>query len=172
MPLPIDGAIAHDAVDAGKPIKIGGKGNSAAPTKVAAGDRVDAWFGLAGEMVVLPYMPLAVRSGDTVGPKTVTLTLTTNAALLAAPGSGVSLVIMGMIVGNSSATLTIFNLVEGGADAATDGTIIFSQPLAANGGGFTNDQVFVLPTNTALKARLGTGVTDVRVNLMYRTIIP
>ena len=170
MPLPIDGAIVHDAVDAGKPIKVGGKANTTAPTAVAAGDRVDAWFGLRGELIVLPYMPLAARSGDTVGPKTVTLTLTTNAALLAAPGSGVSLVILGLIVGNTSATLTRFDLVEGGADGSSDGTIILSQPLAASGGGFTDNRVFMLPANTALKARLGTGVTDVRVNMMFRTI--
>jgi hypothetical protein len=42
------GDTAHDAVDAGNPIKIGGKANTAAPTAVAAGDRVDAWMGTTG----------------------------------------------------------------------------------------------------------------------------
>lgn len=45
------GAVAHDGVDSGNPLKIGGKANSAVPTSVAAGDRVDAWFGLDGSQV-------------------------------------------------------------------------------------------------------------------------
>lgn len=50
--LYVDGSIAHDAVDAGNPIKIGGKANSATPTVVAAADRVDAWFGTQGAQAV------------------------------------------------------------------------------------------------------------------------
>lgn len=46
------GNVANDGVDAGAPVKIGGKANSAAPTAVSAGDRVDGWFSLAGRPVV------------------------------------------------------------------------------------------------------------------------
>jgi hypothetical protein len=169
MPLPIDGAIAHDAVDAGKPMKIGGKASSGPPTAVAAADRVDAFFDLFGRLVSNLYMPPQVRSGDTIGPKTVTVTATTNTALLAAPGASTSLNITRVKVGNTSATLTRLDLVEGGTDGAADGTVVDSMPLAANGGGYmcAFDPPYKLPANTAFKARLGTGVTDVRVNLMY-----
>jgi len=172
MPLPIDGAVAHDAADSGKPLKIGGKATTAAPTAVSAsGDRVDAFFDLLGRLVVSLYMAPQVRNADVVGPKTVTLTLTTNAAVLATPGSGLSLHLTGIEAGNTSATMTRLDLVEGGADAGTDGTIIHSMPLAASGGGYvkTWNPPYKLPANTAFKARLGTAVTDVRCNIMYFT---
>jgi hypothetical protein len=46
------GDVAHDAVDSGNPIKVGGKAASAAPTAVAAGDRVNAYFDTAGRLFV------------------------------------------------------------------------------------------------------------------------
>ena len=48
----VSGDVAHDAIDGGEPVKIGGKANSSTPTAVAAADRVDAWFGLNGELIV------------------------------------------------------------------------------------------------------------------------
>lgn len=171
MPLPIDGSIAHDAADAGKPIKIGGKASSGVPTAVAGADRVDAFFDLHGRLVTSLYMTPQVRNGDVVGPKTVTLTTAVNVALLAAPGAGLYLNVTRIRVGNTSATLTRLELVEGGTDGGTDGTIIDSMPLAANGGGYTYafDPPYKLPANTPFKARLSSGVTDVRCNLMYYT---
>jgi hypothetical protein len=171
MPLPVDGAVSHDSVDAGKPVKIGGKAESTYPAAVADADRVDAFFDLLGRFVMSPYMPPQVRNADVVGPKTVTLTATTNAAVLAAPGASLSLHITRVKVGNTSATLTRLDLVEGGTDGASDGTIIDSMPLAANGGGYAYvfDPPYKLPANTAFKARLGTGVTDVRLNVHFFT---
>lgn len=46
------GDVAHDAVDSGNPVKIGGKASSAKPTAVANGDRVDAYFDLFGRQHV------------------------------------------------------------------------------------------------------------------------
>jgi hypothetical protein len=49
----VSGDVAHDAVDAGEPVKIGGYAKAAAPTDVSAdGDRVNAWFDLAGRLQV------------------------------------------------------------------------------------------------------------------------
>ena len=171
MPLPVDGAIAHDAADAGKPIKIGGKASSGVPTAVAGADRVDGFFDLLGRFVTSTYMQPQVRSGDVVGPKTVTLTATTNAAVLAAPGAGLSLHVTRLKVGNTSATLTRLDIVEGGSDGASDGTVVDSMPLAANGGGYTYifDPPYKLPSNTPLKARLSAGVTDIRLNIQFFT---
>jgi len=36
--------VAHDSVDSGAPLKIGGKASTSEPTAVATGDRVDGWF--------------------------------------------------------------------------------------------------------------------------------
>ena len=50
----VEGDIAHDAVDTGFPIKIGGKAESTEPTAVADADRVDAWFDLVGRLATFP----------------------------------------------------------------------------------------------------------------------
>lgn len=46
------GNVAHDAVDSGNPVKVGGKASSTAPSVVASGDRVDAWFAVNGAAVI------------------------------------------------------------------------------------------------------------------------
>jgi len=46
------GAITHDAVDSGNPIKIGGKAETTTPVAVSDGDRVDAFFDEYGRQVV------------------------------------------------------------------------------------------------------------------------
>lgn len=46
------GAVAHDAVDSGNPLKVGGKASTSAPTAVANGDRVNAYFDTNGRLAV------------------------------------------------------------------------------------------------------------------------
>lgn len=48
----VNGNVAHDAADSGNPIKIGGKVSTSAPSNVANGDRVDAWFDTKGRQYV------------------------------------------------------------------------------------------------------------------------
>lgn len=48
----VQGNVAHDAVDSGNPVKIGGVASDAAPTAVAVGDRANGWFGLNGQQIV------------------------------------------------------------------------------------------------------------------------
>jgi len=49
------GSVAHDAADAGNPVKIGGYAASSQRTAAAAADRVDAIFTLNGQLVTAPY---------------------------------------------------------------------------------------------------------------------
>lgn len=49
--MAVFGDVAHDAVDSGNPLKIGGKASSSAPSAVADGDRVNAYFDLNGRLV-------------------------------------------------------------------------------------------------------------------------
>lgn len=51
------GNIAHDGVDTGNPLKIGGYASTIAPNEVSGGDRVNGWFTKKGA--------LNVASGDT-----------------------------------------------------------------------------------------------------------
>lgn len=50
--LAVTGGTPHDSVDSGNPIKTGGKASSTTPTAVAAADRVNAWYGINGQLVV------------------------------------------------------------------------------------------------------------------------
>jgi len=53
--LGVGGNVAHDAVDAGNPVAIGGIAKSAQQTAVAAADRVKAVFNLFGEQVIAGF---------------------------------------------------------------------------------------------------------------------
>lgn len=66
----VQGGRAHDAVDNGNPVKIGGYASLAAPTDVADADRVNAWFDRAGRLQI----------GDGGGSLTVDGTVTANLA--------------------------------------------------------------------------------------------
>jgi hypothetical protein len=46
------GNVASGSADAGAPMKVGGRASSSLPTAVTTGQRVDAWFGTAGQLVV------------------------------------------------------------------------------------------------------------------------
>lgn len=48
----VGGDVAHDGVDAGLPLKIGGYASTTPPTSVAAGDRVNSWMGLQGQTII------------------------------------------------------------------------------------------------------------------------
>ena len=57
--------VAHDAADAGNPLKIGGRASAAAPTDVSAGnDRVNAWFLLNGAQAAVITAAGALIGGD------------------------------------------------------------------------------------------------------------
>jgi hypothetical protein len=58
------GDVAHDAVDSGNPVKVGGKANTGAQAAVAVGDRVDLWLNQFGAAVTAPLGTNSV--GDSV----------------------------------------------------------------------------------------------------------
>jgi hypothetical protein len=60
-----NGNVAHDAVDAGNPIKIGGKARTTLPSVVAADDRVDAYFTAYGQLGVAALVTTQPTDGDT-----------------------------------------------------------------------------------------------------------
>lgn len=46
------GDVAHDGIDSGNPVKVGGYASSTTPTSVASGDRVNMWLNLGGATVI------------------------------------------------------------------------------------------------------------------------
>lgn len=155
------GVAAHDAPVSGNPHRVAGKANANEPTAVADGDLCDMWVNQYGAQVVVKNFPANLVSA-THGPTTTTLTLTSDTALVAAPGVGLSIYVTSLTVGNTSATLTRIDIKDGT-------TIRVSMPLASSGGGFVHEfnPPWKLTANTALNAALSAAVTDVRANVHF-----
>lgn len=55
LPVNAMGDVAHDGVDSGNPVKVGGKASGALPTAVAAADRTDSYLDREGRQIVRPW---------------------------------------------------------------------------------------------------------------------
>lgn len=134
----IQGEIAHDAVDSGNPVKIGGIAASGEPTQVAISDRVNAWFDQFGRLVVAKNHP------NPESPARTALTNTASTTGIVSPGPGLSIYITDMCGSNQGNSATTVDIKEGS-------TIKYSFMMASKGGGFvTNLQSpWKLPANTA-----------------------
>ncbi len=71
----VSGDAAHDALDAGNPMKIGGRAHSFAPAAVAAGDRVNAYFDVLGKLGTFSELDEAIEEETGVVTKGVMLLL-------------------------------------------------------------------------------------------------
>lgn len=151
-----NGTVAHDGVDTGNPVKIGGKARNADTLVVANGDRVDGYYDLLGKAVTVP---LGVRA--LIVQNTITLTTATETTLLPAGGAGNFLDISWLVVTNTSAAAVRVDLRAG-----TASTVVLS--IQAPAGLSTVVDLSDLPmiqstANNNWTAQLSAGVTDVRV---------
>lgn len=150
------GTAAHDGIDTGNPVKIGGKARNTDALVVANGDRVDGYYDLLGKAVTVP---LGVRA--LIVQNTITLTTATETTLLPAGGAGNFLDISWLVVTNTSAAAVRVDLRAG-----TASTVVLS--IQAPAGLSTVVDLSDLPmiqstANNNWTAQLSAGVTDVRV---------
>ena len=124
----VSGDTAHDAIDAGEPVKIGGRATSSERAAVASADRVDAAFDLVGKQIVLPY---ANPENFVSGAITSAMTGTTSTSLVAAPGAGLRNYITTIIVSNAHGTVGTDVIIQDGSG----GTTLMTIPAAAVYGG-------------------------------------
>ncbi len=111
--VPAQGDVAHDAVDSGAPLKVGGIARSSDQTAVANADRVNFFADLTGKQVVAPYcLPNLILSG-----KTAAITGTSDTEIIAAQGSGIRIYVTSMTFTNSHATVGTEIVVK---DATTE----------------------------------------------------
>lgn len=90
--------VAHDAVDAGNPTKIGGKARTALPTAVAANDRVDSTWDTLGRLLVGHIAPeMAVH-------KNKTYTSTQTGSALWDPTAGKKIAVTSVVIGTYGVT--------------------------------------------------------------------
>lgn len=129
----VSGDVAHDAADAGEPVKVGGKAynvdGTAPGTAVAEGDRANFITDLEGRQFVSTFHPnfFTLFEDHT--------SAQTNNQLKTAPGASLSIYITDVVVSNG-ATAGSLKLVEdeGGTPAQIGGTMY----LGINGGAVIN----------------------------------
>lgn len=117
----VSGDVAHDSVDAGEPIKIGGKARTAQPTAVAASDRVDAMFDIYGRQVKIG----ALR--EMKGSQITTITSSTSETTCVTADATYKLDVYAVFVTNTSATATEVSFKD-----STAGTTRFTLSVPAN----------------------------------------
>lgn len=118
--------VAHDAADAGNPLKIGYKATTSISgnTMVASNDRTDAFAGIDGVQITRPYSNLEDRVSGTAG-----ITDGSSTSIVAAQGAGIRFCATNIIVSNSSATDVTVDIRDG-----TAGTILMTIPAPQVGG--------------------------------------
>lgn len=156
----VSGDVAHDAADAGEPVKQGFKATTAlsALTLVANNDRTDGFAGIDGVQIVRPHCNLEdivqERTTNTDGASTAF------ASGLAAPGSGVRLYIKKVTIANSSSAFCTVDLRDGAA-----GSVLWTIPVPANGGAIEAfDPPLRLTANTALAFDASTATTTLSIS--------
>jgi len=126
----ISGDVAHDGIDAGEPVKIGGKALSASAA-VAANDRVNAYFDLRGYQYTKPGVPeqdLAAEATVHVK-KYYTNAGAVTDGIIWSPAAGKRWYITSIFIGiSAAATVTLEDDLAGGDSA------IWKMEMAANSG--------------------------------------
>ena len=157
--LEVTGGVAHDAVDAGNPLKLGAKAEASvtAVTNVADADRTDVYADINGVLLTKDHVPygdiIVTRVTDTGG----TSTAFTAFGAVASQRNYITTI----TVYNSSTTNGFLDLRDG-----TAGTVIYTIPLPALGGATISFQVPLRqPTvNTALAYDVSAAISTIYIS--------
>jgi hypothetical protein len=153
--------VAHDAADAGNPLKIGFSATTSisAKTMVVNNDRTDAFAGIDGIQITRPHANLE----DRVSTTPVAVTDGSSTSLVAAQGSGIRFCATTLTVSNSSATNVTVDLRDG-----TAGAVLWTVPAAANMGGAVVEFPVPLCTsaNTALAVDPSTSASTIVTSII------
>ena len=158
--LRIVGNVAHDAVDAGDPHKIGGQARTTNPAAVADADRVNAIFDKLGKQIVVG----AIRELKAI--QNTTITSSTAETTIVTAVASTFLDVYGLVIANTSATGTEVTIKN-----ATAGTTVASFYVPAN-----ETRGFMLPVDSAIPqaavnnnwtATCGTSVASIKISAYY-----
>lgn len=124
----VEGKVAHNAVDAGNPVKIGGVVDGSAAA--VAGDIVDASFTIDGRMNVAPSRPGASETKTARSPTT---GVSTTKVTLLTPTSGKKVRIISVGMQNQGSTGVRFELFfDDGATIGSDATKVIASAFLDN----------------------------------------
>ena len=154
------GGVAHDGVDSGNPVKIGGRAVSslASATLVAAADRSDLVTDIDGSLIVRLNRPMGDGISERVTDTGGTSTAFTNFGAVASTRN----VITSIVVYNSSATAGFVDFRDG-----TGGAVLWTMPLPAGGGAVLSQSnaLFRTSANTALAYDVSGALTTVYISV-------
>lgn len=154
------GDVAHDAVDSGNPIKVGGKATTAlqSVTTVADADRTHFHAGVDGVQIVREHSNLESMAS---GSMSNTDGASTSMTGFAAAGVGVKWYVTDVIMSNSSSTNITVDLRDG-----TAGSVKATFPVPAGGGVVHRFAVPIAFTaNTAVAIDASAATTTLNVTL-------
>lgn len=154
------GAVAHDGVDSGNPIKVGAKASATLSddTMVANGDRTDATSDLDGALLIRPQFPLGDLISERVSNTDGTSTAFSNFGATASTRNYVTAISLY----NSSATGGYVDFRDG-----TGGSVLFTVAIPAGGGAVISsiNPLFRTTANTALAYDVSGALTTVYISL-------
>ena len=129
--IPINGSIAHDAVDSGNPVKQGFKATTALSglTLVADADRTNGFAGVDGVQIVRPHCNLEdIVSGNA------TNTDGTSTQCIAAQSAGIKTYLASIVLSNTGSNAITVDIKDGT-------TVKTSMPLPAGSGCIYNPPI-------------------------------
>jgi hypothetical protein len=159
--LQIGGDEGHNSVDAGNPVKVGGRATNSVEgqTQVANADRSDILSDLNGVLITRPHTTLEEILSEQVSNTNGTSTAFTT---FAAGGAGVHNYVTTIVVHNSSATDGYVDIRDG-----TAGSVLMTLPLPTTGGTVVNLPVPLKGSaNTALAYDVSAALSTVYISVV------
>lgn len=155
------GDVAHDGIDSGNPVKVGGQAVTALPTAVANADRTNFVADKFGRQIAIP-----VTIRDLVGTQTTTISASTSeTTIVTAAASTFNDLVMLIISNTSASTNTRIDFRD-----TTGGSVLFS--LQSVGGAAPVGFALPVPipqtsVNTNWTAQCATSTTDIRIYAVF-----
>jgi hypothetical protein len=154
------GGVAHDGVDSGNPLKVGGRAVStlSTATLVASGDRSDFVTDLDGALVVR----LTHSSGDILSQRTSNTDGAATALSTFGATAGTYNNVTAIVVYNSSGTAGFVDFTDG-----SGGTVLWTMPIPAGGGSVISspDVLFRTSANTGLFFDVSAALSTVYISV-------
>lgn len=154
------GSVAHDAVDSGNPVKVGGQARTTNPTAVQDGDRSNFITDKLGKQVVVN----SIRDLKTV--QQTTITNSTAETTIGTAVAATFLDLYSLVLTNTSATGTTVTIKD--ATAGTTRLVIYVPANDTRGIALTESAAIPqAAVNNNWTATCGTAVTSLEVTALF-----
>lgn len=156
----VAGDVAHDGVDSGNPVKVGGQARTTNPTAVADADRSNFITDKLGKQVVVG----SIR--DLKGQQQTQISSSTSETTIVTAVASTFLDLYGLTIANTSATATKVTIKD--STAGTTRLVLYI-PAGDTRGFMLNESAAICQAtvNTAWTATCGTSVAAIEITALY-----